>query len=155
MSRRGLRASCVLEQREMPGFRGGRWGTRGTAGWWFCGCESLYRKNQPQWKLKPPRSLTHHAHSRVRRSHPPCRTLDIYYIASSPHTPAQLALNYRGTVPLSSETKLPRNSFANRCCVVAPLRRSLPRLPANDPSFSCHRSRFDYPLRATRPKSRR
>ncbi|KAL0133078.1 hypothetical protein PUN28_000681 [Cardiocondyla obscurior] len=25
--------------------------------------ESLYRKNQPQWKLKPQRSLTHHAHS--------------------------------------------------------------------------------------------
>lgn len=30
--------------------------------------ESLYRKNQPQWKLKPRRSLTHHAHSRAYRS---------------------------------------------------------------------------------------
>jgi len=30
--------------------------------------ESLYRKNQPQWKLKPRRSLTHHAHSRAYQS---------------------------------------------------------------------------------------
>lgn len=40
-------------------------GWRAQDGWWCCGCESLYRKNQPQWKLKPRRNLTHHAHSRA------------------------------------------------------------------------------------------
>jgi len=43
-------------------------GWRAQDGWQCCGCESLYRKNQPQWKLKPRRSLTHHAHSRAYRS---------------------------------------------------------------------------------------
>ena len=117
-----------------------------TAGWWFCGCESLYRKNQPQWKLKPLRSLTHHAHSPVlaasslARSHPlqPVLTslskgsnyvyIYIYIYSVVPFAISrarlhlilllgpELALNAaRGTVPLSSETKLPRNSFANRC----------------------------------------
>jgi hypothetical protein len=43
-------------------------GWRAQDGWRCCGCESLYRKNQPQWKLKPRRSLTHHAHSRAYRS---------------------------------------------------------------------------------------
>lgn len=55
--------------------RGGRWKRRGRAagpGWvaMLCGCESLYRKNQPQWKLKPRRSLTHHAHSRCLPGRP-------------------------------------------------------------------------------------
>lgn len=40
-----------------------------------------------------------------------------YYIAPSPHTPwpRLAALSSRETVPLSWETKLRRNSFANRC----------------------------------------
>ncbi|KAK1118052.1 hypothetical protein K0M31_015499 [Melipona bicolor] len=63
----GRAAWCGAAAREMPGSEGVRGAFGRTAGWWFCGCESLYRKNQPQWKLKPLRSLTHHAHSPARR----------------------------------------------------------------------------------------
>lgn len=171
MSRRGLRANCVLEQearwRVQSGLRGadgggGGGGGRGEGGgpqdgWRCCGCESLYRKNQPQWKLKPRRSLTHHAHSRAYRS--PVlsispRLLALYLavpLALSPTSSPSLALsrfypisrNLRPPTPrrplpqpngsiasysilgstqlqrnrraLSWETKLRRNSFANRC----------------------------------------
>lgn len=95
MSRRGLRANCVLEQearwRVQSGLRGADGGGRGEGGpqdgWRCCGCESLYRKNQPQWKLKPRRSLTHHAHSRAYRSPVLSISLRLLSLSSCPSLP--------------------------------------------------------------------
>lgn len=61
----------------------------------FCGCESLYRKNQPQWKLKPPRSLTHHAHSRapLPHTHPAAAGVNLHPKPPSPFPPLYIYIS--------------------------------------------------------------
>lgn len=82
---------CGQRERERERERGGGWRDAGLSTGEvrmvrFCGCESLYRKNQPQWKLKPPRSLTHHAHSRapLPHTHPAAAGVNLHPKPPSP-----------------------------------------------------------------------
>lgn len=129
--------------RERERVRGGGWRDAGLSTGEvrmvrFCGCESLYRKNQPQWKLKPPRSLTHHAHSRapLPHTHPAAAGVNLHPKPPSPFpSPIYIYIYlytvyiyiYLYTLPATALPYIATSRLGTLLLVVAPpLRRKRP-----------------------------